>query len=87
MGVVNGWKSRKVDYVKASPQATLYKDEHAYMYLPTWFDVDGDSSKYVLKLKTNLYGLKQASFNCSEMIKSGLIEPGYTRSKFDPSLY
>ena len=55
--------------------------------LSAGFDVgDEDLSKYVLKLKKNLYGLKQASFNWSELLKSGLIELGYKPSKVDPCL-
>ena len=87
VGIINGWKSRKVDYVQAFPQATLDKNEHVYMHLPAGYDVDGDRSKYVLKLKKNLYGLKQASFNWSEMLKSGLIEMGFKPSKVDPCVY
>ena len=87
VGIINGLKSRKVDYVQVFPQATLDKDEHVYMHLPAGYDVDGDRNKYVLKLKKNLYGLKQASFNWSEMLKSGLIEMGFIPSKLDPCVY
>ena len=87
VGMIKGWKSRKVDYVQAFPQAVLDQDDHVYMHLPAGFDVNGDRSKYVLKLKKNLYGLKQASFNWSEMLKSGLIEIGFTPSKVDPCVY
>ena len=87
IGIINGWKSRKVDYVQTFPQATLDDDGHVYMHLPAGFDVEGDRSKCVLKLEKNLYGLKQASFNWSEMLKSDIIELGYTPSKVDPCLY
>ena len=58
IGIIKGWKSRKVDYVQAFPQATLDKDEHVYMHIPAGYHVEGekDHSKYVLKLKKNLYG-------------------------------
>ena len=76
-----------MDYVQVFPQAVLDEDEHVFMHLPAGFDVDGDISKYLLKLEKNLYGLKQASFNWSEMLKSGLIGIGFTPSKVDACVY
>ena len=49
VGIINGWKSRKADYVQAFPQATLDDNEHIFMQLPAGYDVNGDRSKYVLK--------------------------------------
>ena len=53
------------------------------------YHVDGakDRSEYVLKLKKNLYGLKQASYNWSELIKAGLLKLNFKQSKVDPCLY
>ena len=31
IGIIRGWKSRKVDYVQAFPQAELDENEHVYM--------------------------------------------------------
>ena len=89
LGKVLGWSSRKVDYVQAFPQAELDENEHIYMHLPRGLHVDDAKhrSDYVLKLKKNLYGLKQASYNWSELLKSGLIQLGFTQSKVDPCLY
>ena len=77
----------KVGYIQAFPQAVLDEDEAVFMQLSVGLYVDGDRSKYVLKFKKNLYGLKQASFTWSEMLKSGLIEIGFTPSKVDPCVY
>jgi hypothetical protein len=62
------------------------------MYLPSGFQIDGateeeSSRKYILKLNKSLYGLKQASFNWYEKLKSGLLVRGFTQSKIDPCLY
>ena len=59
------------------------------MHIPRGFHVDGAKkrSDYVLKLKKNLYGLKQASFNWSQLLKAGLLKLGFKQSKVDPCLY
>eukprot|EP00956_Cyclotella_meneghiniana_P030036 scaffold74624_cov50-Cyclotella_meneghiniana.AAC.2 len=44
-------------------------------------------SAYVLKLKKNLYGLKQASFNWFDKLKAGLVDRGFKASVIDPCLY
>ena len=51
------------------------------MKLPAGFETQGVDSYQVLKLKKNLYGLKQASANWYDMIKGGL-----ERRKFTPSI-
>eukprot|EP00957_Ditylum_brightwellii_P012635 955076-Ditylum_brightwellii.AAC.1 len=59
------------------------------MDIPAGIDYkDSDSTqKFVLRLKKNLYGLKQASYNWSELLKAGLINIGYKQSYIDPCLY
>ena len=78
-----------MDCVQAFPQAEFSDDEHIYRHLPRDFHVDDAThrSDYVLKLEKILYGLKQASYNWSELLKSGLIQLGFTQSKVDPCLY
>ena len=59
------------------------------MRLPTGFYYkDSDNkSDYVLRLKRNLYGLKQASFNWYELLTVGLEHVGFIQSKSDPCLF
>ena len=45
LGIIRGWKSRKVDYVQAFPQAELDENEHVYMNLPAGFEVDGENDR------------------------------------------
>ena len=88
LGKVLGWSSRKVDYVQAFPQATLAEEDAVYMNIPAGYHVgdDAEKGKYVLKLKKNLYGLKQASYNWSELLKAGLLQLGFKQSEVDPCL-
>ena len=72
----------------AFPQADL--DIDIWMELPIGFQTieDPDHSQlYVLKLKKNLYGLKQASFNWYEKLQDGLKDRGFNPSKIDQCLY
>ena len=89
LGKVLGWSSRKVDYVQAFPQAKLAEEDAVYMNIPAGYHVGDNTTgdKYVLKLKKNLYGLKQASYNWSELLKAGLLQLGFKQSEVDPCLY
>ena len=40
-----------------------------------------------MKLKWNLYGLKQAAFNWNELLTAGLKSIGFKQSEFDPCLF
>eukprot|EP00957_Ditylum_brightwellii_P031466 2385971-Ditylum_brightwellii.AAC.1 len=72
---LKGYKSRQITYVQAFPQAPL-EDEDVLMEIPAGFyQQDSDSTKYyVLRLKKNFYGLKEASFNWNELLKAGLLK-------------
>ena len=84
---VLGLESRQVDYVQAFPQATLSEGEDVYMSIPAGYSVNGNKNDYVLKLKKNLYGLRQAAFNWNELLKAGLLQLGFKQSEHDPCLY
>jgi hypothetical protein len=63
-----------IDFVLAFPQADL--DEDIRMDLPIVFEPIGyptEAPKFVLKLRKNLYGLKQASFNWFAKLCDGLL--------------
>ena len=54
--------SKSIDFVLAFPQAKL--EIPVYMELPIGFDAgDGGRRKYILRLTSNLYGLRQGSYN------------------------
>ena len=77
--------SKSIDFVLAFPQADL--DVDIWMELPRAMIPEVDPKNghlYVLKLKNNLYGLKQASFNWYEKLKTGLMDRGLEPSKIDP---
>eukprot|EP00957_Ditylum_brightwellii_P146756 11172542-Ditylum_brightwellii.AAC.1 len=84
---LKGYKSRQADYVQTFPQAPL-EDEEVFMEIPAGFYHKGsDSTKdYVLRLKRTLYGLKQASFDWSELLKAGLLKQRFKQSQIDPCL-
>ena len=75
LSVIHDLDTRSIDFVQAFPQADL--EVPVYMELPWGFDVDGEKSKYVLKLNKNLYGLGNASRNFWDFLKEGLFKRGY----------
>jgi len=63
--------SKSIDFVLAFPQAKL--EIPVYMELPIGFDAgDGGRRKYILRLTSNLYGLRQGSYNWFCKLKEGL---------------
>ena len=97
---IHGLHSKSIDFVLAFPQADL--EEDIWMELPIGFIYDDDDdddddtgrgrvhsnkSKYLLKLKKNLYGLKQASHNWYQHLKEGLMKRGLNPSEIDSCLY
>ena len=81
-------ESKLIDFVLAFLQADL--DIDIWMELPIRFQTIEDpdhSHLYVLKLKKNLYGLKQASFNWYKKLQDGLKDRGFKPSKLDQCLY
>ena len=58
------------------------------MKVPPKFNIEQeDSSNYALRLKKNLYGLKQAAYNWFETLSNALTEIGLIQSQNDPSLF
>ena len=56
-------------------------DSDFYLHLPTGFHVHGEdrNGAYSLKLKNNLYRIRQAAENCFDMLKTGLEDYFYTK--------
>ena len=97
LSLLSGLKSRQVDYVSAYTQAPI--DCDLYMNIPPGFIVNdnnltftrsstkGNSSDYVLHIKRNMYGLKQAGNNWFGTLKTSLLTRGFTQSAIDPCLF
>ena len=84
LSLIRGWKARSVDFVLAYPQADLDKD--IYMRIPAGFKVD-QPGDYLLKLKKNVYGLKDAGRTWHEHLKQGLLDRHFKQSKVDPCIF
>jgi hypothetical protein len=89
--------SRQIDYANAYTQAQA--DCKIYMTIPAGFTViDGTleftggnnkntNSTFALRIKRNMYGLKQAGNNWFDMLKASLISLGFRQSAHDPCLF
>ena len=85
ISVVHDLDTRAIDFTLAFPQADL--DVAVFMEMPYGFDHSGNRG-YVLQLNKNLYGLKQASYNWFQLIKTGLQVRGYeNQSSTDPCVF
>ena len=80
--------TQAIDFTLAFPQADL--EVPVYMELPAGMELAGEhgrSSQYILKLRKSLYGLKQASLNWHNMLKTALLSRGFVESVSDPCVY
>ena len=86
MDLLMGWHMRSIDFVMAYTQADVKTD--IFMQLPVGTTIKGvDSTKHVLKLQKNLYGLKDGQVTWHKHIKAGLFSRGFRQSKVDPFLF
>ena len=97
LSLISGLKSCQVDYVSAYTQAPL--DCEIFMNSPPGFiaknitlifttsSTPGKSTKHVLHLKKNIYGLHQAGNNWFDHLRSSLLVRSFTQSLIDPCLF
>ncbi|KAI2501363.1 hypothetical protein MHU86_13099 [Fragilaria crotonensis] len=80
--LIHGWHTKQIDFVLAYTQAEV--ECELYMAVPKGFEVEGD---YVLKLKKNLFGQKQAGRVWNQHLVDKLKEVGFIPSEIDECLF
>ena len=84
LSIIHKLESKSIDFVLAFPQADLDRD--VFMELPYGFEY-GYKGQYVLKLKKNLYGLADASYNWFQKLTEGLESEGFKKSEIDQCVF
>jgi hypothetical protein len=88
LSLILQWHARSIDFIMAYPQADVKTD--IYMQLPKGTSLADDKfndKNQLLKLRKNLYGLKDAGRTWYECITSGLKQRGFQQSNIDPCLF
>jgi hypothetical protein len=86
LALINRWHMQQIDFVLAYTQAEA--ECEMFMKIPKGFTVDAeDSEEYVLHIKKNYYGLKQAGRVWNQHLVSKLTECGFTQSEHDKCLF
>jgi hypothetical protein len=89
LSLLNGFKTRQVDFVQAFTQAPL--DCLIFIEIPAGFSiVDGNlqfTGDFVLRLTKNMYGLHQAGHNWYKRLYDELLSAGFTQSRVDKCLF
>ena len=80
LAIIHKLDTKSIDFVLAFPQAKLDRD--IFMELPYGFQ-HGNRGEYILKLKKNLHGLCDVSYNWFQKITQGLEDEGFVKSKID----
>ena len=81
------WKTRQIDYVQAYTQADAETDL-LYMKIPKGFTIDNANPKdYVLSIKKNIYGQKQAGRVWNRHLVQKLLMAGFTQSNEDECVF
>ena len=85
--LVNNWYTKQIDFVQAFPQAPMLRKQ--YMKLPKGIAIEGvdNPDEWVLELKKNLYGGKDAGRNWYLFLKDKLESIGFVRSRFDECVF
>jgi Reverse transcriptase (RNA-dependent DNA polymerase) len=89
MSILSCWHTRQIDYVLAYTQADAETD-NLYMKIPKGFELIGgdDSDKdYVLKIRKNIYGQKQAGRVWNKHLVERLKSVGFTQSAIDECVF
>jgi hypothetical protein len=84
LALIYGWDSRQIDFVLAYTQAAV--ECELYMSIPKGFEVEGDE-EYVLKLKKNLFGQRQAGRVWNKHLVEKLKKVGFVASQIDECLF
>ncbi|KAI2507330.1 hypothetical protein MHU86_7050 [Fragilaria crotonensis] len=79
--LIHGWHTKQIDFVLAYTQAEV--ECELYMAIPKGFEVEGD---YVLMLKKNLFGQKQAGRVWNQHLVDKLKEVGFIPRPDDQEL-
>ena len=77
--------TKSIDFVQAYPQADIMVT--IYLHTPQGIDLGGNNKDVVLKLKKNLYGLKDAGLTWWEMISKGLLDLGFEQTDTDQCVF
>jgi Reverse transcriptase (RNA-dependent DNA polymerase) len=83
MAALNSWKIKTFDFVQAFPQAPSEAD--LYIDVPKGCSIEGENSKWALRVVNNIYGQKQAGRVWYRYLVDKLKqELHFTQNKFDP---
>ncbi|KAI2493484.1 hypothetical protein MHU86_21065 [Fragilaria crotonensis] len=83
--LIHGWYTKQIDFVLAYTQADV--ECQLYMAIPKGFEVQDDGQDYVLKLKKNLFGQKQAGRVWNQHLVNKLKEVEFIPSEIDECLF
>ena len=82
---IHEFTSKSIDFVLAFSEADL--DVDVFMDIPLVIGFDRNRVDWVIKLNKSLYGIKQASANWFDILKTSLERGGYHQSQVDSCVF
>ena len=82
---IHGLHTKCIDFTLAFPQADVKVP--IYLRTPPGIQLGGNSNNTVLKLKKNLYGLRDAGRTWWEHLSEGLTEMGFHQTETDQCVF
>ena len=84
--LTHNWHTIQLNYVLAFPQAPIERD--LYMKIPVGVEFEGYSNdEYILKIKRNIYGQKQAGKVWNDYLVKQLLSVGFCQSAIDKCVF
>ena len=84
MATLHNMHSKSIDFVQAYPQAKV--KSHIFLHPPPGVEFAHNNDQKVLRLKRNLYGLKDAGRTWHEHLMDGLTAMSFTATESDPCI-
>lgn len=85
--LIMNWHSMQIDFVQAYPQAPAETDL-LYIEIPKGYEIEGaKKGEFVLKIKQNVYGQRQAGRVWNLFLVEKLMSIGFERSKVDDCIF
>ena len=85
MATLHNMHMKSIDFIQPYAQAKVRSD--VFLHPPPGFELSNNDNNSVLRLKRNLYGLKDTGRTWHEHLTDGLTSMGFSATASDPCIF